>query len=90
VFLAIVLDLASRRVVGWAMRETLEEDLALAALRMALAARRPRPGLLHHSDRGSQPGLNWSSQQRLWVWNLRTDPAPRLVFSSRGFCEAWC
>jgi transposase InsO family protein len=89
-FLAIVLDLASRRVVGWAMRETLEEDLALAALRMALAARRPRPGLLHHSDRGSQPGLNWSSQQRLWVWNLRTDPAPRLVFSSRGFCEAWC
>jgi transposase InsO family protein len=53
-FLAIVLDLASRRVVGWAMRETLEEDLALAALRMALAARRPRRGLLHHSDRGSQ------------------------------------
>lgn len=53
-FLAIVLELASRRVVGWAMRETLEEDLALAALRMALAARRPGPGLLHHSDRGSQ------------------------------------
>ncbi len=56
-FLAMVLDLASRRVVGWAMRETLEEDLALAALRMALADRRPSPGLLHHSDRGSQyPG----------------------------------
>ncbi|MBI2536543.1 MAG: IS3 family transposase [Gemmatimonadetes bacterium] len=53
-FLAIVLDLASRRIVGWAMRETLEEDLALAALRMALADRRPSPGLLHHSDRGSQ------------------------------------
>lgn len=53
-FLAIVLDLASRRVVGWAMRDTLEEDLALAALRMALADRQPRPGLLHHSDRGSQ------------------------------------
>lgn len=53
-FLAIVLDLASRRVVGWAMRETLEEDLALAALRMALTDRRPSPGLLHHSDRGSQ------------------------------------
>jgi transposase InsO family protein len=53
-FLAIVLELASRRVVGWAMRETLEEDLALAALQMALADRRPGPGLLHHSDRGSQ------------------------------------
>lgn len=53
-FLAIVLELASRRVVGWAMRATLDADLALAALRMALADRRPAPGLLHHSDRGSQ------------------------------------
>ena len=53
-FLAVLLDLATRRVVGWAMRETLETDLALAALRMALADRRPAPGLLHHSDRGSQ------------------------------------
>ncbi len=48
------LELASRRVVGWAMRATLDADLALAALRMALAARRPAPGLVHHSDRGSQ------------------------------------
>lgn len=54
VYLAIVLELASRRVVGWAMRETLDAELALAALRMALADRRPAPGLLHHSDRGSQ------------------------------------
>ncbi len=53
-FLAIVLELASRRVVGWAMGETLDAELALAALRMALAARRPAPGLVHHSDRGSQ------------------------------------
>jgi putative transposase len=53
-FLAIVLDLASRRVVGWAMRETHEADLALSALRMAIGARSPAPGLLHHSDRGSQ------------------------------------
>ena len=53
-FLAIVVDLAARRVVGWAMRETLEAELALAALAMALADRQPGPGLLHHSDRGSQ------------------------------------
>lgn len=53
-YLATVLDLASRRVVGWAMRETLEVDLALGALRMALGARRPAPGLVHHSDRGTQ------------------------------------
>jgi putative transposase len=53
-FLAIVLDLASRRVVGWAVDETLAAELALAALEMAVAQRRPAPGLLHHSDRGSQ------------------------------------
>jgi transposase InsO family protein len=53
-YLATVLDLASRRCIGWAMRETLDVDLALSALRMALGARCPSPGLLHHSDRGIQ------------------------------------
>jgi putative transposase len=53
-FLAVVLDLPSRRVVGWSMQETLEAELALAALRMAIERRGPAPGLLHHSDRGTQ------------------------------------
>jgi putative transposase len=53
-YLAVVLDLASRRIVGWAMRPTLGRDLAIAALQAALADRRPPPGLVHHSDRGSQ------------------------------------
>jgi len=53
-YLATVLDLGSRRCVGWAMRDTLEVELALSALRMARAARAPGPGLIHHSDRGSQ------------------------------------
>jgi len=53
-YLAVVIDLASRRVVGWAMRDDLAAELALGALRMALAARHPAPGLLHHSDRGVQ------------------------------------
>ena len=53
-YLASVLDLGSRRCVGWAMRDTLETDVALAALRMARETRRPAPGLIHHSDRGSQ------------------------------------
>jgi putative transposase len=53
-FLAVVLDLASRRVIGWAMQATLDLELALRALRMALGARRPASGLLHHSDRGTQ------------------------------------
>jgi len=53
-YLATVLDLGSRRCVGWAMRDTLEVELALSALRMAQEARRPAPGLIHHSDRGVQ------------------------------------
>lgn len=53
-YLATVLDLGSRRCVGWAMRDTVEVELALSALRMAGVARCPAPGLIHHSDRGSQ------------------------------------
>jgi putative transposase len=52
-YLAVVLDLASRRVIGWAVRTRLEQDLALTALDMALTHRRPTGGM-HHSDRGSQ------------------------------------
>lgn len=54
VYLAVVIDAYSRRVIGWALERTVEDDLPLAALRQALALRRPAPGLVHHSDRGSQ------------------------------------
>ena len=54
VFLAVILDAYSRRVIGWALDRTMEDDLTLAALRMALASRNIRPGMVHHSDRGSQ------------------------------------
>lgn len=53
-YLATVMDLASRRIVGWAIAEHMEASLVCDALRMALAERRPPPGLLFHSDRGSQ------------------------------------
>jgi putative transposase len=53
-YLAVVLDLFGRRVVGWSMQPSLERSLVLAALNHALQRRRPPPGLLHHSDRGSQ------------------------------------
>ena len=53
-FLAVLLDLYSRRVVGWAMGESLHAELPLRALQRALGARSPAPGLIHHSDRGSQ------------------------------------
>ncbi len=53
-YLAVELDLYSRKIVGWSMAEHLRADLPLAALQMAVAQRRPGPGLVHHSDRGVQ------------------------------------
>ena len=52
--LAVILDAFSRRVIGWALDRTLEAELTLQALHMALQRRRPRAGLVHHSDRGVQ------------------------------------
>jgi transposase InsO family protein len=54
VYLAVLLDAFSRRCLGWALQRSLEAILALKALRMALQYRRPKPGLVHHSDRGVQ------------------------------------
>ncbi len=54
VYLAVVIDAFSRRVIGWSLEGSMEDDLTLAALRMALQRRHPPAGLVHHSDRGSQ------------------------------------
>jgi len=54
VYLAVILDGFSRKVVGWAVERTLSSRLAIAALQQAIAKRQPRPGLIHHSDRGVQ------------------------------------
>lgn len=54
VYLAVILDAFSRRVIGWALDRTLEDRLTLLALRRALQGRQPAPGLVHHSDRGVQ------------------------------------
>ena len=53
-YLAVVIDLFARRVVGWATSDRLHKELALSALRRAIAVRRPVAGLIHHADRGSQ------------------------------------
>jgi transposase InsO family protein len=53
-YLATILDLYARRVVGWAMSHRITSDLTLAALHMAIRRRQPAPGLIHHSDQGSQ------------------------------------
>jgi transposase InsO family protein len=54
VYLAVILDGYSRRVIGWALERTLEDELTIQALRMALERRQPAEGLVHHSDRGVQ------------------------------------
>ena len=53
-YLAILMDRYSRRIVGWDLQDHMQESLVLAALRAALVARRPKPGLIHHTDRGGQ------------------------------------
>lgn len=53
-YLAVILDLFTRKVVGWAMRDHMRAELTMAALTMAIQRRRPGPGPIHHSDRGSQ------------------------------------
>jgi transposase InsO family protein len=58
VFLAVILDAFSRRVIGWALDRNMEDGLTLTALRMALSQRSIQPGLVHHSDRGSQYASN--------------------------------
>jgi transposase InsO family protein len=66
VYLACVLDSFTREVVGWAVSKFMDADLPLAALNNALAARRPSPGLLHHSDQGVQYA------SRVYIERLRT------------------
>ena len=61
-YLAVVLDAFSRRVVGWSMADHLRTELVLDAVDMAISQRQPAPGLVCHSDHGCQGGLNWSSQ----------------------------
>jgi putative transposase len=53
-YLAVVIDLFARKIIGWAMRADMKADLPLEALKMAIKARKPGPGLIHHSDRGVQ------------------------------------
>jgi putative transposase len=53
-YLAMLMDCYSRRIVGWDLQDHMQESLVLAALRTAIAARRPQPGLTHHTDRGGQ------------------------------------
>ena len=90
VYLAVILDLFSRRVVGWAVSNRMKQDLAVRALNMAVALRRPLPGCVHHTDRGSQGGFNRSSQHHRSYRLLSACRRLPQVFSSQVFCGASC
>ena len=62
-YLAAVQDAYSRAIVGWSMAEHMRKELVIDALQMAVARRRPEPGLIHHSDQGSQTRFNRSSSR---------------------------
>jgi transposase InsO family protein len=89
-FLAVVLDAFSRRIVGWAMANHLRTELVLEALNMAVGRRQPTTDVIHHSDQGCQGRFKWSSQHCLPKPISETVRAPLPAFSSRGSFEAWC
>jgi putative transposase len=88
-FLAVVLDAWSRKIVGWSMANHLRAELVVDALAMAVGQRRPAGDVIHHSDQGSQPGFNQSSQRSCEL-TVSARQMPLQVFSSQGFCEASC
>jgi transposase InsO family protein len=91
VYVAFIIDAYARRIVGWRVSRTAHAAFVLDALEQALADRRPVQGggLVHHSDRGVQLGLNWSSQH-LCALPVGPRRVPRQVFASQASCAAGC
>jgi transposase InsO family protein len=86
VYLAVILDACSRKVVGYSISRRIDTELTLAALDAAVQSRQPKPGTcIHHTDRGSQGGFNRSSQH--WIVEQILDIRPGLpqASSSRVF-----
>jgi transposase InsO family protein len=89
-FLATVIDIASRRVVGFAMADHLRTELIADALGNAVAARSPAPGVVFHSDRGCQPRFKGSSQHCLAGPSIGIHRGPLPGSSSGGSCGGGC
>ena len=87
-YLAAIKDMATRQIVGWSMADHLRAGLCVDALVMALQRYRPPEGLIHHSDRGVQPGFKGSSQ-RLPASIVAPRQRLRRVFSSQGSFAVW-
>jgi hypothetical protein len=87
-YVATVIDLHSRAVVGWAIADNMRTDLVISALDMAIARRRPPAGVIFHSDRGTQRGFNGSSQHLDDGGVLRWQDAGRVLLTGR--CGRGC
>lgn len=88
VYLAAILDLFSRRVVGWAISEKIDHELCLAALKHAVEARRPTAGLIHHSDRGVQYACD-AYQQYLRDNEITPSMSAKGYCYDNAFMESW-
>lgn len=88
VYLAVVIDAFSRRVVGWSLDRNIEDDLTLTALRMALEQRRPAAGLVHHSDRGSQYASG-DYTDLLKAQRCQISMSSKASPWENGGCESW-
>jgi putative transposase len=88
VYLAVVIDAFSRRVIGWALDRTLEDDLPLQALQMAFDQRQPGSGLVHHSDRGSQYASH-DYTEVLKAHGCRISMSHKGSPWENGGCESW-
>src|SRR5258708_546887 len=88
VYLAVVIDAFSRRVIGWALRRSMEDDLTLEALRMCLELRRPPAGWVHHSDRGSQYASG-DYTDLLQAHGRQISMRPKASPWENAGCESW-
>jgi putative transposase len=88
IYLAVVIDAFSRRVIGWALDRTVENDLPIQALRMALEQRQPAPGLVHHSDRGSQYASH-DYTDLLKAQGCQISMSHKASPWENGGCESW-
>jgi putative transposase len=88
VYLAAILDLFSRRIVGWAISEKIDHELCLAALKHAVERRRPAAGLIHHSDRGVQYACD-AYQQYLRDHEIVPSMSAKGYCYDNAFMESW-
>ena len=85
VYVAFVIDVFARRIIGWRVARSMHTELVLDALEQALWSRSGIAGVVHHSDRGSQPGLNWSSQHRFDPQSVTLRSVLQRVYATREF-----